>query len=738
MKIIKRNGSEAVFDISKIIAAVTKANNVVASNQRLTKEQITAIADDVAQECQSRNHAMNVEEIQDLVEDAIMQTNAYEVARKYITYRYVQSLRRTHNTTDDRILSLIECNNEEVKQENANKNPTVNSVQRDYMAGEVSKDLTMRMLLPAEIVKAHEDGIIHFHDADYYAQHMHNCDLVNLDDMLQNGTVISGTLIEKPHSFSTACNIATQIIAQVASNQYGGQSISLTHLAPFVDISRKKIRRDTEAEMKELGIDPGEEKLSQIVEARLREEIKRGVQTIQYQVVTLMTTNGQAPFITVFMYLNEAGENQRLKSDLAIIVEEMLRQRYQGVKNEKGVWITPAFPKLIYVLEDDNIREGTPYFYLTKLAAKCTAKRMVPDYISEKKMKEYKLSKGETEGNGDVFTCMGCRSFLTPDRSGTGWNNVANAQNYVPGKPKYYGRFNQGVVTINLPDVALSSGGEPDKFWKIFDERLELCHRALQYRHNRLKGTLSDAAPILWQYGALARLKKGEPIDKLLYGGYSTISLGYAGLYECCKYMTGKSHTDPAAKPFALSVMQHMNDKCNEWKNAENIDYSLYGTPLESTTYKFAKCLQKRFGIVPGITDRNYITNSYHVHVTEQIDAFTKLKFESEFQRLSPGGAISYVEVPNMQDNLEAVIKVMQFIYDNIMYAELNTKSDYCQVCGYDGEIKIVEDDGKLVWECPHCHNRDQSKLNVNGGYIGTQFWNQGRTAEIKDRVLHL
>ena len=741
MKIIKRNGSEAVFDISKIIAAVTKANNVVASNQRLTKEQITAIADDVAQECQSRNHAMNVEEIQDLVEDAIMQTNAYEVARKYITYRYVQSLRRTHNTTDDRILSLIECNNEEVKQENANKNPTVNSVQRDYMAGEVSKDLTMRMLLPAEIVKAHEDGIIHFHDADYYAQHMHNCDLVNLDDMLQNGTVISGTLIEKPHSFSTACNIATQIIAQVASNQYGGQSISLTHLAPFVDISRKKIRRDTEAEMKELGIDPGEEKLSQIVEARLREEIKRGVQTIQYQVVTLMTTNGQAPFITVFMYLNEAGENQRLKSDLAIIVEEMLRQRYQGVKNEEGVWITPAFPKLIYVLEDDNIREGTPYFYLTKLAAKCTAKRMVPDYISEKKMKEYKLSKGETEGNGDVFTCMGCRSFLTPDRSGTGWNNVANAQNYVPGKPKYYGRFNQGVVTINLPDVALSSGGDPDKFWKIFDERLELCHRALQYRHNRLKGTLSDAAPILWQYGALARLKKGEPIDKLLYGGYSTISLGYAGLYECCKYMTGKSHTDPAAKPFALSVMQHMNDKCNEWKNAENIDYSLYGTPLESTTYKFAKCLQKRFGIVPGITDRNYITNSYHVHVTEKIDAFTKLKFESEFQRLSPGGAISYVEVPNMQDNLEAVIKVMQFIYDNIMYAELNTKSDYCQVCGYDGEIKIVEDDGKLVWECPHCHNRDQSKLNVarrTCGYIGTQFWNQGRTQEIKDRVLHL
>ena len=742
MKIIKRNGAEENFDPMKIRNAVLGANgNVERESDRLDPEQIAAIVLDVERKCREMNRAVAVEEIQELVETAIMEKGAFEVAKKYIRYRYTRTLVRQANTTDNKILSLIECNNEEVKQENANKNPTVNSVQRDYMAGEVSKDLTMRMLLPAEIVKAHEDGIIHFHDADYYAQHMHNCDLVNLDDMLQNGTVISGTLIEKPHSFSTACNIATQIIAQVASNQYGGQSISLTHLAPFVDISRKKIRRDTEAEMKELGIDPGEEKLSQIVEARLREEIKRGVQTIQYQVVTLMTTNGQAPFITVFMYLNEAGENQRLKSDLAIIVEEMLRQRYQGVKNEEGVWITPAFPKLIYVLEDDNIREGTPYFYLTKLAAKCTAKRMVPDYISEKKMKEYKLSKGETEGNGDVFTCMGCRSFLTPDRSGTGWNNVANAQNYVPGKPKYYGRFNQGVVTINLPDVALSSGGDPDKFWKIFDERLELCHRALQYRHNRLKGTLSDAAPILWQYGALARLKKGEPIDKLLYGGYSTISLGYAGLYECCKYMTGKSHTDPAAKPFALSVMQHMNDKCNEWKNAENIDYSLYGTPLESTTYKFAKCLQKRFGIVPGITDRNYITNSYHVHVTEKIDAFTKLKFESEFQRLSPGGAISYVEVPNMQDNLEAVIKVMQFIYDNIMYAELNTKSDYCQVCGYDGEIKIVEDDGKLVWECPHCHNRDQSKLNVarrTCGYIGTQFWNQGRTAEIKDRVLHL
>ena len=725
MKIIKRNGSEAVFDITKIIAAITKANHVVPESQRLTKEQIIEISDHVQTSCLSRSHAMNVEEIQDLVEDEIMQTGAFEVARKYITYRYVQSLKRTHNTTDDKILSLIECNNEEVKQENSNKNPTVNSVQRDYMAGEVSKDLTMRMLLPPEIVKAHEEGIIHFHDADYYAQHMHNCDLVNLDDMLQNGTVISGTLIEKPHSFSTACNIATQIIAQVASSQYGGQSISLTHLAPFVDVSRKKIRRDVEAEMQDLGIAPGEEKLSEIVEKRLREEIKRGVQTIQYQVVTLMTTNGQAPFITVFMYLNEAGDNQRLKSDLAIVIEEMLRQRYQGVKNEAGVWITPAFPKLIYVLENDNIYEGQPYYYLTKLAAKCTAKRMVPDYISEKKMLEYKVDKN---GEGHCFTCMGCRSFLTP---------------YVDenGKPKYYGRFNQGVVTINLVDVALSSGGDFDKFWKIFDERLELCHKALMCRHNRLKGTLSDAAPILWQYGALARLKKGEPIDKLLYGGYSTISLGYAGLYECCKYMTGKSHTDPAAKPFALNVMQHMNDACTKWKEQHNIDFSLYGTPLESTTYKFAKCLQKRFGMVPGITDRNYITNSYHVHVTEQIDAFTKLKFESEFQRLSPGGAISYVEVPNMQDNLEAVIKVMQFIYENIMYAELNTKSDYCQVCGYDGEISIVQEDGKLVWECPKCHNRDQNKLNVarrTCGYIGTQYWNQGRTQEIKDRVLHL
>ena len=725
MKIIKRNGSEAVFDITKIIAAITKANKVVPDAQRLTMQQIIEISDHVQEVCYARGHAMNVEEIQDIVEDAIMATGAYEVARRYITYRYVQSLKRTHNTTDDKILSLIECNNEEVKQENSNKNPTVNSVQRDYMAGEVSKDLTMRMLLPPEIVKAHEEGIIHFHDADYYAQHMHNCDLVNLDDMLQNGTVISGTLIEKPHSFSTACNIATQIIAQVASSQYGGQSISLTHLAPFVDVSRKKIRRDVEAEMKDLGIDPGEEKISEIVEKRLREEIKRGVQTIQYQVVTLMTTNGQAPFITVFMYLNEAGDNQRLKSDLAIVIEEMLRQRYQGVKNEAGVWITPAFPKLIYVLENDNIYEGQPYYYLTKLAAKCTAKRMVPDYISEKKMLEYKVDKN---GEGHCFTCMGCRSFLTP---------------YVDenGKPKYYGRFNQGVVTINLVDVALSSGGDFDKFWQIFDERLELCHKALMCRHNRLKGTLSDAAPILWQYGALARLKKGEPIDKLLYGGYSTISLGYAGLYECCKYMTGKSHTDPAAKPFALNVMQHMNDACTKWKNQHNIDFSLYGTPLESTTYKFAKCLQKRFGLVPGITDRNYITNSYHVHVTEQIDAFTKLKFESDFQKLSPGGAISYVEVPNMQDNLEAVIKVMQFIYENIMYAELNTKSDYCQVCGYDGEIQIVPEDGKLVWECPKCHNRDQNKLNVarrTCGYIGTQFWNQGRTAEIKDRVLHL
>jgi ribonucleoside-triphosphate reductase len=726
MKIIKRNGSEAEFDITKIIVAVTKANRVAGREDQLSAEQIRAIASHVEATCSALPHAMSVEEIQDLVEDGIMQAGACDVARKYITYRYVQGLKRTRNTTDDRILSLIECNNEEVKQENSNKNPTVNSVQRDYMAGEVSKDLAMRLLLPADVVKAHEEGIIHFHDADYYAQHMHNCDLINLEDMLQNGTVISGTLIEKPHSFSTACNIATQIIAQVASSQYGGQSISLTHLAPFVDVSRKKIRRDVENEFRELGIAPSEEKTVRIVEERLREEIKRGVQTIQYQVVTLMTTNGQAPFITVFMYLNEAGGNAQLKGDLAIIIEEMLRQRYQGVKNEAGVWITPAFPKLIYVLEEDNIREGTPYFYLTQLAAKCTAKRMVPDYISEKKMMEYKVDKN---GDGHCYTCMGCRSFLTP---------------YVDpetGKAKYYGRFNQGVVTINLVDVALSSAGDFDQFWKIFDERLELCHKALMCRHNRLKGTLSDAAPILWQYGALARLKKGETIDKLLYGGYSTISLGYAGLYECCKYMTGKSHTDVTAKPFALQVMQHMNDACAGWKKQHNIDFSLYGTPLESTTYKFSKCLQKRFGIVKGITDRNYITNSYHVPVFESIDAFTKLKFESDFQRLSPGGAISYIEVPNMQDNLEAVIKVMQFIYDNIMYAELNTKSDYCQCCGYDGEIKIVEDDGKLVWECPKCGNRDQTRLNVarrTCGYIGTQFWNQGRTAEIKDRVLHL
>ena len=723
MKIIKRNGSEVPFDITKIITAVTKASDSVSRKSSLTQEQILSIANDVTEQCQALNRAVSVEEIQDMVENKLMDIQAHDVARHYITYRYVQSLKRQTNTTDERILSLIECQNEEVKQENANKNPTVNSVQRDYMAGEISKDLTARLLLDPEIVKAHQEGLIHFHDSDYFAQHMHNCDLVNLEDMLQNGTVISGTYIEKPHSFSTACNIATQIIAQVASNQYGGQSISLTHLAPFVDVSRKKIAAEVEAEMEGLDVTP--ERKKEIVERRLRNEINRGVQTIQYQVVTLMTTNGQAPFITVFMYLGEA-RNAQEKADLAIIIEETIRQRYQGVKNEAGVWITPAFPKLIYVLEEDNIRPGTPYYYLTELAAKCTAKRMVPDYISEKKMLELKVDKN---GEGHCYTCMGCRSFLTP---------------YVDpetGKPKYYGRFNQGVVTINLVDVALSSKGNFEKFWKIFDERLALCHRALQARHKRLLGTPSDAAPILWQYGALARLKKGEKIDKLLFGGYSTISLGYAGLYECVKYMTGKSHTDAGAKPFALSVMQHMNDKCNAWKKAENIDYSLYGTPLESTTYKFAKCLQKRFGIVPGITDKNYITNSYHVHVSEQIDAFTKLKFESDFQRLSPGGAISYVEVPNMQDNLEAVISVLQFIYDNIMYAELNTKSDYCQVCGYDGEIKIVEDDGKLVWECPKCGNRDQNKLNVarrTCGYIGTQFWNQGRTQEIKDRVLHL
>ena len=723
MKIIKRNGSEVPFDITKIITAVTKASDSVSRKSSLTQEQILSIANDVTEQCQALNRAVSVEEIQDMVENKLMDIQAHDVARHYITYRYVQSLKRQTNTTDERILSLIECQNEEVKQENANKNPTVNSVQRDYMAGEISKDLTARLLLDPEIVKAHNEGLIHFHDSDYFAQHMHNCDLVNLEDMLQNGTVISGTYIEKPHSFSTACNIPTQIIAQVASNQYGGQSISLTHLAPFVDVSRKKIAAEVEAEMEGLDVTP--ERKKEIVERRLRNEINRGVQTIQYQVVTLMTTNGQAPFITVFMYLGEA-RNAQEKADLAIIIEETIRQRYQGVKNEAGVWITPAFPKLIYVLEEDNIRPGTPYYYLTELAAKCTAKRMVPDYISEKKMLELKVDKN---GEGHCYTCMGCRSFLTP---------------YVDpetGKPKYYGRFNQGVVTINLVDVALSSGGNFEKFWKIFDERLALCHKALQARHQRLMGTPSDAAPILWQYGALARLKKGEKIDKLLFGGYSTISLGYAGLYECVKYMTGKSHTDAGAKPFALSVMQHMNDKCTEWKKAENMDYSLYGTPLESTTYKFAKCLQKRFGIVPGITDKNYITNSYHVHVSEHIDAFTKLKFESEFQELSPGGAISYVEVPNMQDNLEAVMSVLQFIYDNIMYAELNTKSDYCQCCGYDGEIKIVEDDGKLVWECPKCGNRDQNKLNVarrTCGYIGTQFWNQGRTQEIKDRVLHL
>ena len=740
MKIIKRSGTEVTFDIDKIVNAIRAANLEVEEGSRLTDRQVIYAAQNVAEACEKAGHTVSVEEIQDLVEDEIMRLDCYEVARHYIIYRYVQSLKRQKNTTDDKILSLIECNNEEVKQENSNKNPTVNSVQRDYMAGEISKDLTQRVLLPQEIVDAHNEGLIHFHDSDYFAQHMHNCDLVNLEDMLQNGTVISGTLIEKPHSFSTACNIATQIIAQVASSQYGGQSISLTHLAPFVEVSRQKIRGEVARELEELGVSASAEKVREVVEDRLRDEIRRGVQTIQYQVVTLMTTNGQAPFVTVFMYLNEARTPQE-KHDLAMIVEETLRQRYEGVKNEAGVWITPAFPKLIYVLEDDNVYEDSPYFYLTQLAAKCTAKRMVPDYISEKKMRELKLSKGETAGNGDCYTCMGCRSFLTPDRSGNGFNNVANALNYDPSKPKYYGRFNQGVVTINLPDVALSSHQDMDKFWKIFDERLELCHRALLCRHERLMGTLSDAAPILWQYGALARLKKGETIDKLLVGGYSTISLGYAGLYECVKYMTGHSHTEKEGTPFAMAVMQHMNDKCAEWKAASDIDFSLYGTPLESTTYKFAKCLQRRFGIIPGVTDKGYITNSYHVHVSEEIDAFDKLKFEGMFQQLSPGGAISYVEVPNMQDNLKAVIRVMQYIYDNIMYAELNTKSDYCQVCGYDGEIKIVEDDGKLVWECPSCGNRDQEKMNVarrTCGYIGTQFWNQGRTEEIRDRVLHL
>ena len=732
MTVIKRNGSEVTFDITKIIAAITKANESVDESIRMTPMQIQRIAESVEFSCLKMNRSPSVEEIQDLVEYQIMAHGAFEVAKNYVTYRYTRSLVRRSNTTDEKILSLIECCNEEAKQENANKNPVVNSTQRDYMAGEVSRDITERILLPQEIVEAHREGIIHFHDADYYAQHMHNCDLVNLEDMLQNGTVITGTLIERPHSFATACNIATQIVAQVASNQYGGQSISLTHLAPFVEVSRQKIRKIVEAEMVSIGADPGPEKITELVETRLREEIRRGVQTIQYQVVTLLTTNGQAPFITVFMYLNEA-RNEREKKDLAMIVEEMLLQRYQGVKNEDGVWVTPAFPKLIYVLEDDNITEDSPYWYLTELAAKCTARRMVPDYISEKKMKELK---------GDVYTCMGCRSFLTPDRfTDAGIGNIANAGNYEPGKHKYYGRFNQGVVTINLPDVALSSGGNLDKFWKIFEDRLELCHRALQCRHERLKGTTSDAAPILWQYGALARLKKGETIDKLLYNGYSTISLGYAGLYECVKYMTGKSHTDPSATPFALSIMQKMNDKCAEWKKAENIDYSLYGTPLESTTYKFAKCLQRRFGIIPGITDKGYITNSYHVHVTEEINAFDKLKFEAQFQHLSPGGAISYVEVPDMQNNIPAVLEVMKFIYNNIIYAELNTKSDYCQVCGWDGEIQIVEENGKLIWKCPKCGNTDQDKMNVarrTCGYIGTQFWNQGRTQEIRDRVLHL
>ena len=741
MKIIKRNGVEQEFDSNKILVAMTKAFKSVDEGKNVPDYKIANLTQWAVDAVKNIPHTPNVEEVQDIVENVLMDSGYHAVARSYITYRFTHAVRR--NTTDAAILSLIECNNEEVKQENSNKNPTVASVQRDYMAGEVSKDLTMRMLLPDDIVKAHKEGIIHFHDADYFSQHIMNCCLINLDDMLQNGTVISGTMIEKPHRFSTACNIATQIIAQVASCQYGGQSISLTHLAKFVDVSRKAIRKEVEQENKAAAINMTDYQMNQVVEARLKKEIRSGIQTIVYQIITLMTTNGQAPFVTVFMYLDEAGNDITLKHDLAMCIEEMLRQRYEGVKNEAGVWITPAFPKLIYVLDEDNIHKDSEFYYLTKMAAKCTAKRMVPDYISAKKMREYKLSKGETEGNGDVYTCMGCRSFLTPDRSGNGWNNVAGAKNYEPDKPKYYGRFNQGVVTINLPDVALSSGGDMDKFWKIFDERLELCHRALQCRHKRLEGTLSDVSPIHWQHGALARLKKGEPIDKLLHGGYSTISLGYAGLYECCKYMTGKSHTDPEAKPFALKVMQHMNDMCAKWKAEEDIDYSLYGTPLESTTYKFAKCLDRRFGkewekISGG---KNYITNSYHVHVTEQIDAFTKLKFESDFQKLSPGGAISYVEVPNMQDNLEAVIRVMQFIYDNIMYAELNTKSDYCQVCGYDGEIKIVEEDGKLVWECPKCHNRDQSKLNVarrTCGYIGTQFWNQGRTEEIKDRVLHL
>ena len=732
MTIIKRNGTEVVFESEKIANAVTKANNSVSESCRMTAAQIQEITEAVTKTCEAMSHAPSVEEIQDLVERQIMEHGAFDVAKSYITYRYTRSLVRRSNTTDEKILSLIECCNEEVKQENSNKNPVVNSTQRDYMAGEVSRDITERLLLPADIVDAHKEGIIHFHDSDYFAQHMHNCDLVNLEDMLQNGTVISGTLIERPHRFSTACNIATQIIAQVASNQYGGQSISLTHLAPFVDVSRKEIRKKLERDLSDIGLNVGQEQIDILVEKQLRDEIRSGVQTIQYQILTLLTTNGQTPFVTVYMYLNEARSEQE-KKDLAVIIQETLEQRYEGVKNESGVWVTPSFPKLIYVLEEDNIREGTPYWYLTKLAAKCTARRLVPDYISEKKMLELK---------GDVYTCMGCRSFLTPDRfTDAGIGNIANAKNYVPGQHKYYGRFNQGVVTINLPDVALSSGGDKEKFWDILDERLELCHRALLCRHERLKGTISDVSPILWQYGALARLKKGEVIDKLLFDGYSTISLGYAGLYECVKYMTGKSHTDPEAKPFAIVVMNRLNDACKAWKAASNVDFSLYGTPLESTTYKFAKALQRRFGVIPGVTDKNYITNSYHVHVTEQINAFEKLRFESEFQALSPGGAISYVEVPNMQNNLTAVLRLIQFIYDNIIYAELNTKSDYCQECGWDGEIEIVEKDGKLMWRCPQCGNMDQTKMNVarrTCGYIGSQFWNQGRTQEIRDRVLHL
>ena len=724
MKIIKRNGAEETFDVNKIVTAITKANDTVDEAEKMTALQIGRIADRVVLECEKLDRAPSVEEVQDFVEDQIMAHGAFEVAKAYITYRYTRALVRQSNTTDDKILSLIECNNEEAKQENSNKNPVINSTQRDYMAGEVSRDITNRILLPQDIVEAHNEGIIHFHDADYFAQHMHNCDLVNLEDMLQNGTVITGTMIERPHSFSTACNIATQIIAQVASNQYGGQSISLTHLAPFVEVSRQKIRKDVVAELKEIGTELSDEKIGELVEKRVRDEIRRGVQTIQYQVVTLLTTNGQAPFVTVFMYLGEA-KNERERNDLAMIIEETLRQRIQGVKNEQGVWVTPAFPKLIYVLEEDNIHENSKYYYLTRLAAKCTAKRMVPDYISEKVMLRNKIDKN---GEGHCYTCMGCRSFLTP---------------YVDenGKPKYYGRFNQGVVTVNLPDIGLSAHKNMDKFWEIFDERMELCHRALQCRHERLSGTLSDAAPILWQYGALLRLKKGETIDKYLHGGYSTLSLGYAGLWECVYSMLDKKLTDPEGEKFGLEIMRKLNEYTAKWKKAENIDYSLYGTPLESTTYKFAKCLQKRFGVVKNVTDRSYITNSYHVHVTEKIDAFEKLRFEAQFQALSPGGAISYVEVPNMQNNIEAVLDVMKFIYDHIMYAELNTKSDYCQVCGYDGEIEIREQDGKLVWTCPNCGNQDQDKMNVarrTCGYIGTQFWNQGRTQEIKERVLHM